>query len=429
MIRKHLPAVLLCGLLTALALPAILLDIRLDTGVAADSVQVHVPQMNLFVADPFAPLDHKAYVASIPLYHMAFAAAARAMGIGTIEHGMTGLRLLNGGLGLLLILCAVRLLGRTEDPLRPLLLLPLTVSWFTVQSTAYFGTDVAGLLMLALFLLAVRSGLAGRGLAGRGAAGLAMVGTRHLLAPTLFAPTLARAFTRDGRRFSPRETAAELLPALALLAVHAVAWGGLVPPGITPDMNAAGLFPAAGLHALAYLGVMAFIFGPVRAADLRRFLGGAQTRRLVIAALAAGAVVWLAVPSSFDPAAGRWGSVVWSIARYSPSLLDRSLPLLPLVLAGALLAAYVLETCRRMGGMPLEIAALLCCLGGLVFVSPAYQRYPEPVALLTLALFFGRLPSPESGPDRGRAPAIGYLPLLLFSAAYIAADAAKLYLS
>ena len=123
MIRKHLPAVLLCGLLTALALPAILLDIRVDSGVAADSVQVHVPQMNLFVAAPVAPLDHKAHVASIPLYHMAFAAAARAMGIGTIEHGMIGLRLLNGGLGLLLVLCAVRLLGRTDDPLRPLLLL------------------------------------------------------------------------------------------------------------------------------------------------------------------------------------------------------------------------------------------------------------------------------------------------------------------
>lgn len=423
MIRKHLPAVLLCGLLTALALPAILLDIRVDSGVAADSVQVHVPQMNLFVAAPVAPLDHKAHVASIPLYHMAFAAAARAMGIGTIEHGMIGLRLLNGGLGLLLVLCAVRLLGRTDDPLRPLLLLPLTVSWFTVQSTAYFGTDVAGLLMLALFLLAVRgsrAGPAGYGLAARGLAGLAMVGTRHLLAPVLFAPTLARAFARDGRRFSPRETAAELLPALALLAVHAVAWGGLVPPGITPDMNAAGLFPAAGLHALAYLGLLAFVFGPVRAADLRRFLGGPETRRLVVAALAAGTLAWLAIPSSFDPAAGRWGSVVWSIARYSPGILDRSLPLLPLVLAGALLAAYVLETCRRRGGMPLEIAALVTGLGGLVFVSPAYQRYPEPVALLTLALFFGRFPNP--------VPAIGYLPLLLFSAAYIAADAAKLYL-
>lgn len=418
MIHKHLPAALLCCLLTALALPAILLDIRLDTGVATDSVHVHVPQMNLFVAAPFALLDHKAHVASIPLYHMVFAAAAQAMGYDTIEHGMIGLRLLNGGLGLLLILCAVRLLGRTDDPLRPLLLLPLTVSWFTVQSTAYFGTDVAGLLMLALFLLASRSDRGG--LAGRGAAGLAMVGTRHLLAPALCAPTLARALARDGRRFSPRETAAELLPALALLAVYAVAWGGLIPPGITPDMNAAGLFPAAGLHLLAYLGILAFVFGPLRAADLRSFLGGPDTRRLVIAALAAGAVVWLAVPSSFDMPAGRWGSVVWSIARYSPSLLDRSLPLLPLVLVGALLAAYLLEACRRMGGMPLEIAALIAYLGGLVFVSPAYQRYPEPVALLTLAVFFGRLPGPGS--------AIGYLPLLLFSAGYAATDVAKLYL-
>jgi hypothetical protein len=163
-----------------------------------------------------------------------------------------------------------------------------------------------------------------------------------------------------------------------------------VPPGIAAQLNKPGLYPYVWLHELAFCGIFAVLFAPLRLEEFLRFLRDPGDRFVRIPALLVATLLWLGTPSDFDPEAGRWGSLVWSAAAHGPVIFDRSPMVLVLALLGAAYLGFAICAARLRPRFPVELAAVLLYMAGLALSPAAYQRYVEPFLLLTFGVLAAR---------------------------------------
>src|SRR5262249_47431448 len=98
------------------------------------------------------------------------------------------------------------------------------------------------------------------------------------------------------------------------------------------------------------------------------------------------ATTWIAVPSTFDFYAGRWGSVVWSLGQIGPSWGNHSLIVLLLGIVGAAFIAPLMHLALNRDEIRPALLGMLLYIAGQIFMPLAYQRYVEPVVLMSLAL-------------------------------------------
>jgi hypothetical protein len=98
------------------------------------------------------------------------------------------------------------------------------------------------------------------------------------------------------------------------------------------------------------------------------------------------AITWIAVPSTFDLTAGRWGSVVWSLGQIGPKLGNHSLIILLLGIIGAAFIAPLMHLAVSRNEIRPILLGMLLYIAGQIFMPLAYQRYIEPVVLISLAL-------------------------------------------
>src|SRR5262249_5916247 len=104
-----------------------------------------------------------------------------------------------------------------------------------------------------------------------------------------------------------------------------------------------GVFPQSILHAFAFLGLVSPIYLMIFSTPIQTAY---RTNRTIIAASVISlliATIWVAVPSTFDFDAGRWGSVVWSIGQIGPIWGNRSLIVLLLGVIGAAFTASLMH--------------------------------------------------------------------------------------
>jgi hypothetical protein len=174
------------------------------------------------------------------------------------------------------------------------------------------------------------------------------------------------------------------------------------------------------LHAFAFLGVTAGVFAPLAAAQWLPFWKSSEGRWWLACSVAAALVLWTISPSNYQADAGRWGSVVWTLAAHTPLIGSRSPLLLAVAVLGAVFAAFLAWRGRRLERFPTELAAMALYIAGLALTSAAYQRYLEPVALLCLGLFFAR-----TAADAGRAARLW---IAIVSVGYLLAGLRRLYL-
>jgi hypothetical protein len=181
------------------------------------------------------------------------------------------------------------------------------------------------------------------------------------------------------------------------MAALALAWGGLVPPGADPaSCGLCGDHPGLGADAVtlravgftvALLGAYAVVLhGP----HLLRGLREGRRPRLpaagVAGALVAAAVMLAASPLAYRPsgAAGPGDAgYLWKLSDRLPDPAGSSLLFLALVPAGAL-AVYALV--RRAGALSLPAVTLAAFLAAELPVRLVYQKYFDPMVLVTLAL-------------------------------------------
>jgi hypothetical protein len=105
--------------------------------------------------------------------------------------------------------------------------------------------------------------------------------------------------------------------------------------------------------------------------------------------------------------AGRWGSIVWTLAAQTPHIGTHSFVVLGLMALGiAALAAIMLHAFRE-NYFPAETLLLAFYLIGYSAQPLAVQRYVEPPILLTFATFAARLPKARR-PNQAKNPWLNF---------------------
>jgi hypothetical protein len=267
-------------------------------------------------------------------------------------------------------------------------------SFYFVQSSIFISTDIpaATIYLVFLYLIAFHS----RTIVATSLSAAALVFWRQSYAPVLAASVFANT---DRLRSTP---VGPLLLTLALpgviLSFYIFEFGGLAPRNSIvehlPDpvlqigwkgLNF-GVFPQSILHAFAFLGLVSLIYLTILITGVQ---AAYRTNRTIIVGSVASllvAVVWVAVPSTFDLDAGRWGSVVWSLGQIGPIWGNRSLIVLLLGIIGAAFMASLMHLAlSRDETRPVGLGMLLY-IAGQILMPLAYQRYIEPVVLISLAL-------------------------------------------
>jgi len=417
-------------LVAAIVLPAALLNVHGGTRISDDSLDLHIPQINHFIEAPFDLLGFPALAPTFPGYHVLMAWLARLLGVPEVTDDVAVMRFINAAFTLLAVAYALPLAMRARhaDPKssrRPLdalaLMLPFCLSWYVALTATYYGTEGLAHLCLVGVLWAVVGMHPRRNLLAVTLAALIFV--RHI-----FVPVMPIAFVVHWRRtlevrsifndYNLKFATIALAPATVIIAIYVGQWDGLVPPGPLAEMNRSGLSLHSWLHAIAYLGLAAFLFLPleVRAPRGELFFGlPGLAALLVLVAIG----LWLVAPSDLDVTAGRWGSAIWSIAQRTPPVVGKSPAVLVLALIGAAFLAYMIARAWQRQVMAAELIVLVLYLVGAGFTQAAHQRYVEPVTLLCLGVFFHRV-----GAAR---PSWAYAPVVLFAAGSAAFSIYRLY--
>lgn len=302
------------------------------------------------------------------------------------------------------LLCFVlleRLAGRGAWSFLPFL--PLFLGAYYLKQSCLISTDNVGLWLsvgvLTLLLFAPKTAACA---CFAGILSLLAVYCRQtsiwLVAP-LGAPLLLR-LLRIGKhdtRWGYELTAAFCgFLCLCLLGVFYVTWGGLLPEKWREAHHGWSL--TAPLYALSLFGLLAPFF-----LQLKDFYGRSRLRPLLTVSGLLGLLLFVLAPSSFDSEHGRWGGILWTLARLTPEIADRSLVFLPLAVLGFF--AMGSATLRLWEASPtraaLWLVALLSWVTSTIPNSHIFHRYFEGYVLLFLG-FAAVLATPDSKSARAK---------------------------
>ena len=361
-----------------------------------DQVDYHLPTINTMAAEFPAPVLSDYQSATSPGYHLVMALLVRA-GAGDLA-----LHFVNASIGIVFVALFAALVARFMGGLAGLLAgATLALSPYTVNPSVFLATDnLANALILGAFLCAlpIASGCARLPVRNGAVAALfAMlaVGVRQI---SIYASAfVGAAFVARGcaERRWPRVPqlaagALAILPAVALVGVLVVTWGGLVPPSFQ-GYHGSGGNPATPVYALALVS----IWGGAAFLAIPGFLRELLSARVVAAGVLAGIACCL-VPSSYLVHV-RFGGTLWTIASKFPAIADRSLLLVPMAAIGAaVLAAYLRIWARSSDTAADGIRArgigafALLAFVGLVFTQTAnsqcFERYLQPLTVVFMTV-------------------------------------------
>lgn len=309
--------------------------------------------------------------------------------------------------------------------------LMLLLSPCVLGAAIHLSTDALALLLLTLALAAgidiARDGIAGNSVVRGVVWSCAVSMVRQVLLWSAGVPFLA-ILARVCAKSEPRPWRALVItglmnvPAILLVGGFVLLWKGLVPPGFR-IIHSSGLNPAAPIYALALVGC----WGAVVAAAHPRFFAALCSRAAVIGALVGGACALL-VQSSYDgPHEGiRWGGTLWTIARYTPVFMDRSIVIVTLSFCGGAVIGAILKLAQghpRRAECWTMLLALALGAGAQSFNSKCFERYLLPIVLILVPMAVAvllpvqREEAPHTPRIRLRYPLFGLLLLIGISTA------------
>lgn len=168
---------------------------------------------------------------------------------------------------------------------------------------------------------------------------------------------------------------------LGILIFFFFSWHGMVPPRF--QAAHAGFNLSGVLYGLCLLTILAPFFFDKNTL----WPGKEQWSRASFAGLA-GLILFLAAPSSWSYENGRWGGVLWSLARHTPTVSDRSILLLPLAICGAFLGYQLFNKINKKDRTTALIwaSAVLAWLASSIPNAQVFHRYFEGPILLFLGL-------------------------------------------
>ena len=388
-------------LFTAIVMPPILVDAQMHRplysaglgSLSLDMLGSHLPQINFFIAHPWNLVDYPAVVTSLPGHDILLAWVARLLGYTVIDLKTLPIRLLHalvsgvGAMSLFLFLHRMQCCQHRSARIWMTTALWISVvpSFYFLQSSIYISTDVPAATLYMAFLYFVI--FHPRAIAVPTITATALVFWRQSYAAVLAAPFLAG---RDQllTRLSSPHILSLVVPAAVFL-FYIIQFGGLVPPNALPiaDLRTVGsLFPQSILHALAYLGLVLPVYLLIFADEIRSCYRSPITTRAMLALSSLFIILWTVVPSTYNYNAGRWGSIVWTLSRYSPQWANHSFLVLFLGILGAAFTVLLVRLAIDHREVRPVVGGMLFYLVSQIVVPLAFQRYVEPVILMSLAL-------------------------------------------
>jgi len=279
--------------------------------------------------------------------------------------------------------------------------LPLLFSSYVLGASIWLTTDNAGLLFVALVLGgSIMVGATVNRIVKWGLFSAVAVYIRQIhiwvIAPVLLVALL----TSSANRFAPKVlqdveqlkwrllqttfTVVALLLPFAILGVLVYLWGGLTPTHYAQRHNS-GFNLATFPLILSLFGALGIFFLPIfLVSNKKKVLFG--TAGWI--AISLGIAVSLIVPTNFDHSAGRWGGAIWTLIELMPDVAGRSIVFPPLAALGCFVLLSAWRTLRDCGRSRQAAILLLALLGWAIAQSAnsqAWQRYCEPLILISLA--------------------------------------------
>ena len=370
---------------------------------AWDAFYYHVPQINEFITNGFRP-DYSNFVAMTPGLHLLYAYLARGFGITSFAYD-SGLLFAVHSLWMVAYLALnMFIIGKVyqRNNAGLIIVLPMLASAYPVYSWVWPTTDLpATVLYLTAIAIEFRTWREINRLAAYAVLGVAGVLLRQhygFLAAVPAGILVANAIIHR-TRLDPVKLLVYLLPvvpALAVLAYFVSIWHGLVPPDQAYHF-APFSEPVSLAHVLGFTGLV----GLPCAVSLWRLLAGNNRTpiRILVAAIVCGLVAVVALPLDPSVAAGRYGSMLWTIEGKIPSQLLRDVFLWGAISLGAAIWMAVATLCWRQRDVIPTVVVYTMYAGTLLVQEFCFQRYVEEPILLTLAIFIvwqTRLPKAES---------------------------------
>jgi len=384
----------------ALVLPAILLGYN-HTPAAVDQNVWHIPQTNHFIEHPSHVFSYPAKSATTPGHHLFLALTAKLYGYSAIDEHTVLVRLINALFGIGLLVLALKITARLSGSMWRALTftLPLACSMYVLSGAIWIVTDDGALFFYALLLYfflfhenaAWKAGLAAACLVFWRQIYLPVAGAMVFKDIRLVVSPPLEGGGR-GRARAASKLLLAIVPAAIVVAAFVASWGGFQPPEFR-EFNRMTFHAAVPLHALALFGLLSVLWLPLLASSLTGF----SRKTLTLAALGSSVVVlslWLMGPSLYNMEAGRWGSIIWSLAGRLPSWNERSLLLIVLALFGAVVFVLLFAEAIRRKYYPVELIMLALYFLAYSAQVQAWQRYIEPHILLTLAVTAARQETP-----------------------------------
>jgi hypothetical protein len=313
------------------------------------------------------------------------------------------LHVVNGSFGLAFVMVVFHFASRNTSPGTALVLtLPLVCSSYLIERSLWINTDNASAFFTFVCVgraaFSCEKGMPNGFLNGIIAAIAVAIRQTNLW---LVAPVFLSALAPRGNQMLEAECPTRfkhsslnwkmLIPAslacalpLSVVLTFWIMWHGPVPLSECALKHAGGANPAILTIALSIFGGYGLFFLPVLRGELKTLQ---LKNRALIATMAcslAMAVIW---PTTYCESAGRYGGTLWELARLTPSLCDRSLVFLPLVLIGGLILFLFVRCLFRAGKTRQTTFVLLSLLSWMICQSAnsmAYQRYSEFIVLVTL---------------------------------------------
>jgi hypothetical protein len=384
------------GAISAVVLLALILWGHDDHRASYDQSVYHLPTIQRFASELPRPNLSDYNSATTPGYHLILAIASR---VGGFTARLTVLKLLGAVFTVGLICTTAYAVGMRRGISQAIVLtMPILCSLYVISSGVWLLPDnaawwgVAGVMAIAM----------GRWRGWRTilCGGLLLLATvlmrqSHLwCAAPLWA---AAAFAPDDADDTPRAKRVALMvlataPAFAATLFFFWLWGGPTPPAVREVLR--GGNPAAPALVLSLIGLITpFFFGYLWPSAGRCNVRVRAPATMVGAAV--GVIVGAAPVTSYSMAAGRW-SGLWNAVKHVPLWHDRSWLIIMLASAGGFaLAMWAIALPRRI--------AIVFLIAWAAFIAAqsanamAFQRYYEPMLLISLALGVAHLRDEDKG--------------------------------
>jgi hypothetical protein len=415
-IGRHKSTIIACSIIAAIYLVIFIVLDSIKTFNNAgwyDASHYHLRAINAFIILGFGT-DFPFVTPISPGLYVLCAAIARALGETSVTLNSWSIRLVPAILvlaSLQILFFAFRAMGASVWR-AGVLLIPIAASkylWLSAlypltESLSFFGYAVAAYAATRPRLSSVGFGI-----------GCAIAtAARQIFLPVSLAGVLIAVQQTDDRKRPWHllvRAAIMVAPSALIVGMLFLIWGGLIPPGFKE--HKAWFNPAAILHGVMLVGLFGVLF--LRPSDLVPLT---RVRRDIVYCAAFALAAWLAFDLTPNETEGRWASVVWTIAEYSPHLLHRPIALLPLIGLGAFtLVVTWRRGMRDIGRAPPELIMFACYLLAQAGQAYSWQRYIECIALTFLSLSQARVREADMRFD---APMIAiFIAYLAISARYI----------